>query len=151
MMHDSPDMTVGRLLAARRSLRDTKWDGTHLDHFIQVLCRLDGRRHSFALDDLHAVECAWTGEAEGAWRGGFVARLKDGRRAHVDGRAGGSYWAEDSDIETGLLHNGEAHPEPSERHGWQDQAWRDELADMLNALLDRLAPPDPASSREDAS
>ena len=32
----SPEIVVGKLLAVRRSLRGTEWDGTHLDHFVQV-------------------------------------------------------------------------------------------------------------------
>lgn len=40
------------LLAARRSLRGADGDGTYLDHFVQVLCRLDAARHGFRADDL---------------------------------------------------------------------------------------------------
>ena len=83
------DKTVaGKLLAARRALRGTDWDGGDLDHFVQVLCRLDTGRHGFGAIDLLAVEAAWIGALGETWSGGFVARLKDGKRAHVDGRAG---------------------------------------------------------------
>ena len=84
----SDETVTGKILAARRALRRTDWDGSDLDHFVQVLCRLDADRHGFGALDLLAVEGAWIGAAGEAWSGGFVARLKDGRRAHVDGRAG---------------------------------------------------------------
>jgi hypothetical protein len=136
----SDERVAGKILAARRALRRTDWDGSDLDHFVQVLCRLDAGRHGFGALDLLAVEGAWIGAASEAWSGGFVARLKDGRRVHVDGRAGRSHWSdEDSDIEAGLL-DGEQHPELGARHGWQGHAWDDAMARRLNELLDRVAP-----------
>lgn len=105
----SSDVVIAKLLAVRRSLRGTEWDSAHLDHCVQVLCRLDSMRHGFAIDDLHAIESAWISEADEPWAGGFVVRLKDGRRAHVDGRAGQSHWSEDSDIEAGFLDAGYAY------------------------------------------
>jgi len=129
-----------RLLVARRALRGSEWDGGDLDHFVQVLCRLDADRHGFDALDLLAVEDAWVGAAGEEWSGGLVARLKDGRRAHVEGRAGRSHWSiEDSDIEAGLLHAGEQHPELGARHGWQGHAWENAMASRLNELLDRIA------------
>ena len=71
-----------------------------------------------------AVEGAWIGTPGEAWSGGFVARLKDGRRAH----------------EAGLLDGGEQHPELGARHGWQGHAWDDAMARRLNELLDRVDP-----------
>jgi hypothetical protein len=133
-------MATADLLAARRSLRGTQWDGVCLDHFVQLLCRLDAERHGFAVDDLQAIETAWVGEAGEAWSGGFVARLKDGRRAHADGRAGRSHWAEDGDVDAGLLDAGDQHPELSARHGWQGHAWDENVARTLNELLSRLTP-----------
>ena len=132
---------TGKLLAARRALRRTDWDGSDLDHFVQVLCRLDAGRHGFGAPDLLAVEGAWIGTPGEAWSGGFVARLKDGRRAHVDGRAGAAHWSdEDFNIEAGLLDGGELHPELGARHGWQGHAWDDAMARRLNELLDRVDP-----------
>jgi len=137
----SDETATGKILAARRALRRTDWDGSDLDHFVQVLCRLDAGRHGFGALDLLAVEGAWIGAPGETWSGGFVARLKDGRRAHVDGRAGASHWSdEDSDIAAGLLDGGEPHPERAPRHGWQDHAWDDAMASRLNELLDRVDP-----------
>jgi hypothetical protein len=135
----SEKTVAGRLLAARRALRGTEWDGADLDHFVQVLCRLDAERHGFAAIDLLAVEGAWISAPGEAWSGGFVARLKGGKRAHVDGRAGQSHWSDDdSDVEAGLLGDGERHPELGRRHGWQGHAWDDAMARRLNELLDRF-------------
>ncbi len=138
-MSNPSEVAIGKLLVARRSMRGTKWDGAHLDHFVQVLCRLDCSRHGFGVDDLDTIEKAWIGQADDTWCGGVVARLKDGRRAHVDGRAGRSHWAEDSAIETGLLDADAAHLESAARHGWQDHAWSEGLAYTLNAFLGRYA------------
>ena len=138
----APTQSVARkLLAARRALRGTEWDGSDLDHFVQVLCRLDADRHGFGALDLLAVEDAWIGAPDETWSGGFVARLKDGRRVHVDGRAGGSQWSdEDSDIEAGLLDGDEQHPALGARHGWQGHVGDDAMARRLNELLDRVDP-----------
>lgn len=134
------DGTVGKLLAARRALRGTEWDGSDLDHFVQMLCRLDADRHGFGALDLIAVEDAWVDAAGEAWSGGLVARLTDGRRAHVDGRAGRSLWSdEDSDIEAGLLQPAEQHPELGARHAWQGHAWQNGMARRLNELLDKVS------------
>jgi hypothetical protein len=138
-MADSPEIMAEKLLAARRSLRGTEWDGAYLDHFVQILCRLDAGRHGFAVDDLAAIEGAWADADEAAWSGGFVARLKDGRRAHVDGRTGRPHWAEDSDIEAGPLEGAQLHPELGARHGWQDHDWDEGLTRRLNEFLGKLA------------
>lgn len=135
----SSEDIAARLLKARRALRGTEWDGSDLDHFVQVLCRLDGGRHGFDALDLLAVEAAWLGSPGETWSGGFVARLRDGKRVHVDGRAGGSRWSEgDSDIAAGFLEAGQRLPELAPRHGWQGHAWDDGMARRLNELLDRV-------------
>jgi len=138
-MVDPSEAVTGRLLAARRSLRGTEWDGAYLDHFVQVLCRLDVDRHGFAVEDLLAIEGAWITEDGEEWSGGFVARLRDGQRAYVDGRAGRSHWSEDSDIDAGFLDASQRRPERGARHGWQGHAWDDDLARNLNEFLGRLA------------
>jgi hypothetical protein len=74
-----------------------------------------------------------------AWSGGFVTRLRDGRRAHADGRAGWSTWSENSDVDAGLLDPGQSHPELDARHGWQGHAWNEDLARKLNEFLGKLA------------
>jgi hypothetical protein len=141
----SDEIVAATILAARRALRGTEWDGGDLDHFVQVLCRLDADRHGFGALDLVSVEGAWISAAGEAWSGGFVARLKDGRRVHVDGRAGRSHWSdEDSDIDAGPLEDGEQHPELGARYGWQGHAWDDAIARRLNKLLDKFDAPESA-------
>lgn len=137
-MAESSETLAGKLLAARRSLRGTESDGAYLDHFVQILCRLDTERHGYAVDDLQAIEAAWIGAAGETWSGGFVARLKDGRRAHADGRAGSAHWSEDCDIEAGLLAATVPRPELGARHGWHDHAWNEGVARTLNQFLDKL-------------
>lgn len=132
---------AGKILAARRTLRRTDWDGSDLDQFVQVLCRLNAERHGFDALDLHDVEAAWIGAVDETWSGGLVARLNDGRRAHVEGRAGASHCSdEDSGIEAGLLEAGEQHPKIGARLGWQGHTWDDAMARRLNELLDRVDP-----------
>ncbi len=138
-MADSSEILAGKLLAARRSLRGAEGDGAYLDHFVQILCRLDAARHGFSVDDLQAIEAAWIDGAGETWSGGFVARLKDGRRAHADGRAGGSHWSEDADVEAGLLTASAPLPELGARHGWQGHAWDEGVARSLGALLENSA------------
>jgi hypothetical protein len=135
MPHSSTDAA---LLAARRSLRGSDDDGTYLDHFVQVLCRLDAAQHGFGAGDVAAVEAAWVAETRESWLGGFVARLKDGRRGYADGRAGPSHWSEDCDIKAGLLDASQSVPELAARQGGQAHAWDERVARGLNALLGRL-------------
>src|SRR5579872_3088487 len=116
-MAPSSKTDTAALLAARRALRGTADDGAYLDHFVQLLCRLDAARHGFGADDLGTVEAAWVSTAGESWSGGFVARLKDGQRVHADGRAGRSHWSEDSGIEADFLHAGLSLPELAARHG----------------------------------
>lgn len=130
---------VSKLLAARRRLRGTEWDGSYLDHFVQTITRLDARRHGFGGADLSAIEAAWAGEDEVAWSGGFVARLRDGRRGYVDGYAGTDYWGEDAQIEAALLDRHTSHPESGLRHSPQHHAWNEDLARRLNEFLSKVA------------
>ena len=137
-MADLSEGAAARLLAARRALRSTEWDGSDLDQFVQVLCRLDGDRDGFGALDLVAVEAAWRDADGDSWSGGLIARLKDGRRVYADGRAGSSHWSdEDCDIHAGLLGAGQLHPE-LDAHGRQTHAWDEKMARRLNQLLDRI-------------
>lgn len=137
-MADFSQGVAGKLLAARRALRSTEWDGIDLDHFVQVLCRLDGDRHGFGALDVVAVDAAWRVADGDNWSGGLIARLKDGKRAQIDGRAGSSQWSEeDSDIHAGLLEAGQHHPE-LDTHGRPSHAWDEDVARRLNQLLNRI-------------
>jgi hypothetical protein len=108
---------VSKMLAVRRSLRGTEWDGAYLDHFVELMSRLDARRHGFGAADLGSIQAAWaeTGQAgtgkagtgkagtgKAGWAGGFVATLQDGRVGHVDGDASAAHWSKDAHIEASL-------------------------------------------------
>jgi len=54
----SDEIMADKILVARQALRRTDWDGSDLDHFVQVLCRLDADRHGFGALDLLTVEGA---------------------------------------------------------------------------------------------
>jgi hypothetical protein len=137
------ESVAGMLLAARRAMRGTAWDSSDLDHFVQVLCRLDADRHGFGALEILAIEDAWVGASGEDWTGGLVALLMDGRRAYVDGRAGQQHgqppWTEGySDIEAGMLHGAQQRPELGARHGWHGHAWDEAMARRLNELLGRV-------------
>ena len=126
---------VSKLLVARRSLRDTEWDGAYLDHFVEVISRLDARRHGFGAADLGAIQAAWTDTDKAAWAGGFVAKLQDGRFGHVIGDAGADHWGDDAHIEVTLI----VREEPStETQYWQAHVWDEDLTRRLNEFLRRV-------------
>lgn len=126
-----------KLLSVRRSLRGSEWDGAYLDHFVEVMSRLDARRHGFGAADLGAIQAAWAETDKAAWAGGFVAKLQDGRLGHVDGDAGAAQWSNDAYIEAELL-DGEGSLTESHQL-WQVHAWDEELARRLNEFLRRVA------------
>ena len=131
-MPSSADRSVAaRLLAARRALRGSPHDSASLDHFVQVLCRLDAERHGFAFDDVRAIESAWTGEDASWWAGGFIARLHSNQRVYVTGHAGATYWSDDAVVTAEPLKPGhDAIRQAGER-------WEEETARRLNELLVR--------------
>lgn len=131
---------VSKLLAVRRSLRGTEWDGTYLDHFVQVISRLDARQHGFGAADLGAI-AARASKDEAAWSGGFVAKLRDGRRGHVHGDASVALWGGDAHIQVASLDGDVSRPETERRHGPEDHAWDEDLAHRLNEFLSRVTSP----------
>jgi hypothetical protein len=127
-----------KLLAARRSLRGTEGDSADLDQMVQVIWRLDARRHGFGGADLAAIESAWIASDETGWSGGFVALLADGRRASVGGRAVAGQWEEHAQLEV-ALHDDVSYPEIQRRHGWQEHASDPIVARELNELISKVA------------
>lgn len=129
---------VSKMLAVRRSLRGTEWDGAYLDHFVELMSRLDARRHGFGAADLGSIQAAWaeTGKAgtgKAGWAGGFVATLQDGRVGHVDGDAGAAHWSKDAHIEASLLDE----EKPRTENQRQANALDQDLARRLNEFLRR--------------
>ena len=52
--------------------------------FVQTLVALDAGAHGFSPRDIAEVEAAWGYvDADFYWIGGFVVRLRDGRRAYI--------------------------------------------------------------------
>ena len=127
---------ISKLLAVRRSLRGTEWDGAYLDHFVEVMSRLDARRHGFGAADLGAIEAAWAETDKTAWTGGFLAKLQDGRLGHVEGDAGAALWSKDAYIEA-VLFDGQG--ERTESPCTQEHARDEDLARRLNEFLRRVA------------
>lgn len=110
-------------------LRDTEWDGTHLDHFMQMLCRLNARHHGFGAADILSIEAAWDEPDSVAWSGGLIARLNGGRRAYVEGAAGLDQWGDDSRMDAHLTSN--------DADG--SHAWNDHLGRCLNQFFSTMA------------
>jgi hypothetical protein len=67
-------------------------DGLHegnagLFEFAEGLLYLDAQRDGFAGPDVESVEAMWGyADANFFWDGGYVVRLRDGRRAYIGGR-----------------------------------------------------------------
>lgn len=132
---------TSKLLAARRSLRSTEWDGADLDHWIQIMCRLDARVHGFGAADVRDVECAWSEAHPAGWSGGFVARLKDGRRAGIGATVGLRHWTDGASLEVALVEGQERRDEIAARFGWAERSWSEPLARQFNEMLSRCETP----------
>jgi hypothetical protein len=125
-----------KLRAVRLSLRDGAT--RYLDHFVQVLCRLDGEV-GFGAGDVAAVESVWGSCGEERWVGGFVVALKDGRRAYLEACAGEPPWSDDdADLRVEFLRPGEPYPRLGADHRQQLLGWDDGAAEELDPFLKRL-------------
>ena len=94
---------AGRMLSARRSLRDTPWNGAFLDHFVEMLYRLDARQHGFGAADIVSIEAAWDSPDGSAWSGGMITRLNDGRRGYVEGATDLDEWGAGARMDARLM------------------------------------------------
>jgi hypothetical protein len=125
-----------KLHAVRLSLRNGA--ARYLDHFVQVLCRLD-EEEGFGAGDVAAVESAWGSTGEEHWFGGFVVVLKNGRRAYLEACAGEpAWWGDDADLRVEFLRPGAPYPRLGADHCQQLFGWDDGAAEELDPFLRRL-------------
>ena len=72
------------LAAARQTEPRPFGDG--LVEFAEAMTQLEPVRCGFGMDEVSAVEASWRrDDADFYWCGGFVVRLRDGRRAYIEG------------------------------------------------------------------
>jgi len=114
--------------------------GIHYPYnFMQTLLRIDSRRYGFAPGDIETVEALWSSYGEDIlWEGGYVLRLRDGRRLYVESYSGAGDWADDASVAVEALAAGLRYPLLGKDHfqtlfGWQDSP------DEVNEFLARLA------------
>ncbi len=80
-----------RILAARAAQAWTAMSNpggetsfVFLHEFIEAVLGLDADPHPFVAQDISAIEASWRyAGPEYCWAGGFLLRLRDGRRAYV--------------------------------------------------------------------
>jgi hypothetical protein len=117
-----------------------------LFEFAEVLLRLDAQRDGFAGPDVAIVEAMWGyADANFFWMGGYVVRLRDGRRAYIEGTSvpefsedGETYeleWTFDVRFLAEKPYHSLTPLQPSKHrpHAWE------EAPASLNELLKRLA------------
>ncbi len=101
--------------------------------FSEALMQLDPIRCGFGMDEISAVEASWRFDDVGFyWNGGFVVRLRDGRRAYIEGSRTPVYDECEPEPETYTLH-------------WEFDVWliADEPYHSLTPLQPGGAPPVP--------
>jgi hypothetical protein len=105
-----------------------------------ALYALDADSHGFARSDIEQVECFWSYSDMHSSSAGFVLRLHDGRRAHVDFlHWHGFEQDEDFRIEVEFLPRDQVHPTfPSspDRAPWPPGGWSSGTS-HLNRMLAR--------------
>jgi hypothetical protein len=121
-------------------------DNVGLNEFAQCLMHLDAQRDGFGADDVESVEAMWGySDANFFWMGGYVVRLRDGRRAYFDGTScpefsddGETYeleWTFDVRLLAEEPYHSLTPLQPSER---SPLTW-EEAPKRLNKFLKRLA------------
>jgi len=89
--------------------------------------------------DIEAPEALWHAWADTfiLWEGGYVLRLKDGRRVYVESHSGEGDWAVDAKVTAEMLPADQRYPKLPDNHyqtmvGWSDSV--EELEDFLTRL-----------------
>ena len=108
-------------------------------NFMQTLIRSESRSNGFAPTDVEAVEAAWhtRDDDDVLWEGGYVLRLRDGKRVYVESFSGRGDWADDAQVSIETLPAGQRYPELPQNHyqvmfGWDDAP--EELKEYLARL-----------------
>jgi hypothetical protein len=114
-------------------------DVFYLHNFMETLLRLDPESDGFAPRDVEAVEAAW-GSYDVAilWHGGFVVRLRDGRRVYIESDAGGD-WGHDAKVGVEMLTADRRYPNLPADHYQRLFGWDDAPIKELDEYLKRLA------------
>jgi hypothetical protein len=129
-----------------------------LFEFAESLLRLDAQRDGFASPDVESVEAMWGyADANFFWMGGYVVRLRDSRRAYIEGTSvpefsedGETYelkWTFDVRFLADEPYHSLTPLQPSERRPY---TWVEAPA-SLNELLEALASEDGAPSSSPGS
>jgi hypothetical protein len=146
MFSSYPDQVQSALSAAEAPDDGPFESNAGLFEFAEVLLRLDAQRDGFAGPDVASVEAMWGyADANFFWMGGYVVRLRDGRRAYIEGTSvpefsedGESYelaWTFDVRFLADEPYHSLTPLQPSKHrpHAWE------EAPASLNELLKRLA------------
>ena len=114
-------------------------DGTNPYNFLQTLLRIDRGQHGFTAEDIEAPEVLWHAwaDVDVLWEGGYVLRLKDGRRVYVESYSGEGDWAADAKVTAAMLPADQRYPKLPDDHyqtmfGWSESV--EELEDFLTRL-----------------
>ena len=123
----------GRRLAVARPT-EPRLFGDGVVEFAEVMAQLDPVRCGFDRDEVSTVEASWRcDDADFYWCGGFVVRLRDGRRAYIEGSRTPVYDEREPAPETYTLH-------------WEFDAWL--IADEPYRSLTPLQAPSPVPWEE---
>jgi hypothetical protein len=146
MFSSYPDQVEGALSAV--IFRDDGLPDSNagLFEFAEILQRLDAQRDGFAGPDVAIVEAMWGyADANFFWMGGYVVRLRDGRRAYIEGTSAPEF-SEDGEtyelewsFDVRFLGDEPYHSlTPLQPSRQRPYLW-EEAPESLNELLNRLA------------
>ena len=112
----------------------------YLSNLMETLRRLDPQRDRFEPTDIEAVEAAWGSfDTDVFWNGGFVVRLRDGRRAYIESDAGKGDWEGDAEIRVEMMPASLRYPKPTDELHQSLFGWDDGPFEELEEYLTRLA------------
>jgi hypothetical protein len=113
------------------------------------MMQLDPVRCGFGMDEVSSVEASWRfDDVDFYWCGGFVVRLRDGRRAYIEGSRTPVYDEREPAPETYTLHwefdawliADQPYHSLTPLQALQPASW-DEAPERLNEFLKRSASP----------